>query len=963
MMRSTIILLTLFSAFVLHNTALAQRGTLVGTIVDASSGDPLINATIVLEGTSRGVVSDLDGNYTMSNIPAGTYTVIISYINFITQNITEVQIQAGEILRLDIAMQPTFSELNELTITAEAVMNNESAMLRHRQRSIGFTDAISAENIARSGSGDAAAAMKKVTGATVVGGKYVFVRGLGDRYTNTQLNGLELPTSDPDKKSFQLDLFPSHLLDNIVTLKTFTPDKPGNFSGGLVDITTRGIPDGFYLSLSVKQGFNTRASMRNILLGESGNRDWLGYDTGYRAEPGSVLNRPTNEFPSATQARFNPAIASELDQIANSFNQTFLPAYRQSGTDQSYSFGLGNRLYLTPKIQFGFSANYSYAMGYRFYDDGRNSRFELLGLFDESESLSPSINLTDVRGSQSVDWGFLGSAGLIIGSANKINFSYLRTQSGENTGRFLFGFWEQFNSEDTEYRSRVNQFVERNLESFQLSGNHTIPALNNTRIDWNSARQSNGQEQPDLRIIASEARFIRNPQTQAITDTLLGNPNSQFPRPARFFRNLDEQKSTATLDITVPFRIGSASLKVKTGALYEYTTRDFRERRYEYLQGRNFSLTQFSSEDDYLRTLGIRGFDSANRAEIGNYVVSATTDRSSYDAEQTIMAQYIMMEFDVTRFLKVSGGVRYEDTFLESVSRDSTLRDDDRIGTIDQQDLLPSLILIGALSETMQLRAAFSRTLARPTFREMSPYVSFDFIGDNLFRGNANLERTLITNYDFRWEWYPGIGEMISASVFYKKLDNPIERVLRFDISQNAESIQNVDRGEVYGIEFEMRKNLGGLSEMLRHFQLMANYAYIQSTVTIPEAEMILIRQTRPDADNTRPLSGQSPFVLNVDLAYYNPDLRLATNVSYNYFGDRLSRVSQGSAPDVFERGSGSLNFNVSQSIGRYLSLSASATNLLDPAIVYSQRFKGKEYLYQRYQTGRTFSLGIKYSF
>jgi hypothetical protein len=638
MMRLKLFPLLLIALFALLNVqGIAQRGTLTGTITDAETGDFLVNATILLESTSRGVVSDLDGNFILPNIPAGTYTVIVRYINYGTKNITDVRITEGQILRLDVALSPTVSQLNELTITASAVLNNESAMLRHRQRSIGFTDAISAENISRSGSGDAAAAMKKVTGATVVGGKYVYVRGMGDRYTNTQLNGMELPTSDPDRKSFQLDLFPSHLLDNIVTLKTFTPDKPGNFSGGLVDISTVGIPDGFYINLSMKQGFNTRASFQDILLGESGDRDWLGLDTGYRAEPQQVKNRATNEFPSATQARFNPAIASELDEIANAFNVNFLPSYRRAGLDQSYSFGLGNRIDLSPRVQFGFSANYSYSMGHRFHNDGRNSRFELLGLYDESELLSPSINLTDIKGSQSVDWGFLGSAGLIIGSFNKINFSYLRTQSGENTGRYLFGYWEQFNSEDTEYRSRVNQFVERDLESYQLSGNHTFSFLNNARIDWNSAIQRNGQEQPDLRIMASEARFIRDPLTQAITDTLLGNPNSQFPRPARFFRKLNEDKISGTLDLTVPVRVGSTTIKFKTGGLYEFTSRSFRERRYEYQQGRNFSLTQFKSEDDYLRTLGIRGFDSANRAEIGNFVVSATTNRSNYDAEQRIV--------------------------------------------------------------------------------------------------------------------------------------------------------------------------------------------------------------------------------------------------------------------------------------------------------------------------------------
>ena len=940
----------------------AQKGKINGTVIDNSSGEPLISATVSITGTTRGVVTDLDGKYNLENIDAGLYSITVSYITYTLKTITDVRVTSGETTVLNIALDPEVNELSEVVVSAESILNNDAALLRYRQKSIAFTDALSAESISRSGGSDAASAMKKVTGATVVGGKYVYVRGLGDRYSTTQLNGLELPTSDPDKKAFQLDLFPSHLLENIITLKTFTADKPGNFSGGLVDISTKGIPDDLYVTLSFKQGFNTQSSFTDILMGEKSDTDWFGMDSGYRHEPGSVASRNTSDFPSETKARFDSEVAQDLDLIAKSFNSPFLPDYVSVGLNQSYSFGLGNRHYLNDKIQLGYSANYSYSMNNSSYTNGRNSRFELLGKYEESEVLSPSLDLNDIKGSQAVDWGFLGSFGLIIGSFNKINFNYLKTQSGENTGRYLTGYWEQFNSDDIEYRSRVNQYIERDLQSFQLSGDHSFSILKDMRLDWNSAIQTNGQEQPDLRFIASEARMIRD-NNGVIVDTLLGNPNSQFPRPARFFRDLNENKYSGTVDLTIPLNFGSRTLKFKTGGLYEYTERDFRERRYEYQQGRGFNLTQFGSESEYLNSVGVIGYDNRDRAQIGNYIVSATTDRSSYDASQTIQAGYAMFDLDVTRSLKLASGLRYEMTDLRSTSRDSTLNDTDRFGKIKQNDLLPSVILIYTASEKVIFRSAFSRTLARPTFREMSPYVSFDFIGDNLFRGNANLERTLISNYDLRWEWYPGSAEMISASVFYKDMENPLERVLRFDISQNAESIQNVEKGKVYGFEFEIRKNLGNLLDALKTVDITANYAWVQSEVNIPEAELIQSRQTQENPETTRQLAGQSPYVINFDIAYYNPKYAFSTNLSFNTFGDRLSRVTQGSAPDVYERSYNTLNASFQKNIGNNISLSLSASNILDPNVTYSQQFKEQEYIYQQYKTGSTYSLGIKYSF
>ncbi|PTM11478.1 MAG: hypothetical protein DA443_06915 [Bacteroidetes bacterium] len=938
-----------------------SSGTLAGTIFDAKTGESLIGATVYLPALERGTATDIDGKYTLANLPAGEYTLVVSSISYIKQNIEGVQIQPGEVLTLDIVMESEVSELEEVTVTATAVTNNEAAMLSMRRKAISMSDAISSENISRSGSGNAAQALTKVTGASVIDGKYVYVRGLGDRYTSAQLNGMELPSSNPDKKTFQLDLLPSSLIENIVTLKTFTPDKPGSFSGGLVDVKTKSLPDYLYFNLSAKQGYNTNSSARDILLGDSYNSDLLGFDSGDRDAPALLSDRENSDFPNDLQARFDPDQAALLNNIANSVNPSFLPTMQSIGLNQSWSIGFGNRVDVTEQVTVGFSLNHTYGMSYDYYESGRYSRFELLGQYEESETLNRVFDLEDQKGQQSVDWGILGTAGLSVGQNHRVNFSYVRTQSGENTGRYLRGFWEQFNSEDIEYRSRVNQYRDRDLHSYQLSGKHYFPSLNGAEFEWNSSLQQNGQTEPDLRFISSQAQYLFDSEG-AIADTLLSNPSSQFPRPARFFRELDEEKMAFSGDITIPLGSALANARLKAGALYEQTERSFFERRYEYQQGRNFSMNQFEDEESFLNTLGVIGQDNFGRAQVGNYIISATSLRSSYDAEQTIAAAYGMVEATLFENLKIAAGARYEATQLESVSRDTTLSDEDRFGTIDVEDILPSVNVILNLSNQSVVRAAATQTLARPTFRELSPYVSFDFLGDNLFRGSSQLERTLINNYDLRWEWYPSSGEILAVSGFYKYLKKPIERVLRFDISQSAESVQNVDAATVYGIEFELRKRLGFMGDLFRNFQLTTNLSLVQSEVTIPEAERIIMEQTRENPPTKRELAGQSPYIINADLYYSHPDLGFQANLSFNKFGDRLSRVSVGSAPDVYERSFSTLNLNAEKSLGRHFTVQLSVKNLLNPNRTFSQIFKDETFLYQQYRRGVSFDVGVKYN-
>ncbi|MDX1740195.1 MAG: carboxypeptidase-like regulatory domain-containing protein, partial [Rhodothermales bacterium] len=274
----------------------SETGTIVGVLVDAENGETLIGANVLIEGTTIGSTTDLDGRYTVASVPTGLHDLVFSYIGYTSQIIRNVEVLAGETTRIDLALSPEAIGMGEVVVEARALRNNESVLLRDRQKALAVSDAISAETISRSGSGDAASAMTKVTGASVVGGRYVYIRGLGDRYSSTHLNGSELPSADPDKKAFQLDMFPASLLDNIVTTKTFTPDKPGNFSGGLVNVGTKTFPEDLNVQLSVSTTYNTQTSGDDYLTYSGSDTDWLGFDSGLREIP-DVLKNPDVQIP------------------------------------------------------------------------------------------------------------------------------------------------------------------------------------------------------------------------------------------------------------------------------------------------------------------------------------------------------------------------------------------------------------------------------------------------------------------------------------------------------------------------------------------------------------------------------------------------------------------------------------------------------------------------------------------
>tara|TARA_R110001599_G_scaffold8255_3_gene40133 strand:+ start:94276 stop:97152 length:2877 start_codon:yes stop_codon:yes gene_type:complete len=951
-----IILLTVFLSSV--GTLAQEAGQILGTIVDAENGEIIIGASIGIIGTTTGAASDIDGNYTIPNLAPGTYDLRVSYISYQTQNITGVEVVAGETTKLDIAMRTEVANLDEITVTAEAILDSEAGLLRQRQKSIAFSDAISAEAISRSGSGDAAGALKKVVGASVVGGKYVYIRGLGDRYTSSHLNGTELPSADPNRKAFQLDIFPSSLLENIVTLKTFTPDKPGNFSGGLIDVNTKDFPTERLFQVSTSIGYITNTTFEDVLLSERGDTDWLGHDDGGRSIPEfavNYLNNPNNEnFPRANAGEKDPEIAQTLNLLAKSFSSDFEPDPINAYLNHSYGVTLGNKASLFGK-ELGYIASLTYGESFDSYDNGVNAGYELIGSPSDATGLTANFDYDDERGSRTVDIGGLINFAYKLSSNHKIKTTFIATQSGSQSGRLLNGFDQDF--EGSDLSNRVVEYTERSLRSGQLGGKHSFPKLANSVIEWKTAYTKNTQDEPNRRLAVtqSEERVLAGNDT-----TIYSFPNG-LKFPLRFYRELEEESYNASVDVSIPFvSFNGGKGSFKLGGLINQADRFFREDAFDFEADANQLLRRpdvRGNLDAYVGLSGIIGMDNEEPI-FGVLPREISDDRNNYDGKRDIASAYGMIELPIVDKFKIITGARIESAQIELVSQDTSVA----IGNLDDSDLLPSVSAIYSINDNMNIRGSVTKTLARPTFRELAPYVTVNFSGGRQEVGNQNLQRTLITNLDLRWEWFPNPGEVIAVSAFGKRLENPIETVIDLQAPDGDRiTYKNVEEGTVLGIEFEIKKNLGFISDAFRNFGLSTNLTLVNSEVDIPAEELEDIRQTDPNADDTRPLFGQSDYIINMDLAYENPDIGYTASINMNKFGDRLTAVSFGATPNVYERSYTTLDFLTSKTIGHSIELSFSLKNILNPDIVDSQEFKDQEFINSSFKRGRSFSLGVKY--
>jgi outer membrane receptor protein involved in Fe transport len=917
--------LTLLISILFSSVAVAQSGKIVGRITDKEFAEELIGASVAVVGTSTGALTDLDGNFTISLKP-GTYSLRISYIGYQTQTIKGLEVKAGESTRQDIEMGSEGVQAQEIVVEAELSTATEGALLTQRRKSLAVSDGISSEFIKKTPDSDAGDAIKRTTGVSVMGGKYVFVRGLGERYSNTQLNGVNIPSPEPEKKVVPMDIIPAGLIDNIITIKTFLPDQPGTFAGGLVRIKTKEFPDEFQLNASVSSGFNSNAHFNDTWRYDGGGLDFLGIDDGERKLP---------NFGDNLKSFNKNQLASALGQFNSN---TYLPSSGQYSPNKGFSLAIANQLSLM-NMPLGFIANVTYSSGAKYKE--QTSFFPRLAANEYEYLWNSQIATYDVN------WGGVLNFTTKLNKDNKIGLKTTYNRTAEDEAMLTEGnsFYESDILSNLIRTTRL-RFVERQMWSSQLSGSHYLGWLAKSEVEWKAQYASAKRYEPD------------NRETQYLFDESLGEYtyNNDYKRNGRFFSDLDDNEVDLLMDLSVPFKQWSGFKgKVKIGGLFTSKNREFWARRFKFQ----------SAQGNYQGLTPEELFTSENVAN-GTIRFEETTDPSDeYTADETIMAGYAMVELPLLRTLRFIGGARVEKNDIKINSFDSNSRPVE--GGFEETNILPSLNLIYELNDQMNLRGSFSQTIANPELRELAPF-RFDSYRTAMV-GNPFLEQTNIDNYDIRWEWFPKFGELIAVSLFYKNIDKPLEVVSLAGFGSTPEETTNNGKtAKNYGVEFEFRKRMDFISESLSNFSLSTNITLVQSE--IEQGEFIYRFNTSSgeleafpvssSLSGKRKMQGQSPYVINFNMGYENSELGLSGTLLYNIVGERIYQLNGNPnfSDNFVEQSRHQLDLSLSKKLAESLKMKFNIKNILNDR--YLIMFGDDEA--ETYKTGTSYSISFSYA-
>lgn len=927
-------LLVFVLALFLGTTLYAQNGYIRGKIIDNGTGETLIGVTIMAVGTTSGTISDFDGNFNLKISP-GTYDIRISYISYQTKVFEGVVVKPDEVTILDIIMEEEVTKLKEVEVKAKAIRNTEASIQVMQKKSASMLDGISSRQISRLGDDDAASALKRVTGVSVQDDKYVFVRGLGDRYTKVTLNGADIPALDPEKNAVQMDIFPSNIIDNIIVHKTFTPDIPGESTGGHVDIVTKDFPEKFTLQFSASFGYNPQANFnKDFLTYDGGKTDWLGMDDGTRDVP-SIAKEYLDKNGYINYNPKPPYYDDVLHDISSSFNIKMNPLAKNSGINQSYKFSVGNQVSLGNEKSLGYNAALSYSNSYKFYEKGE------YGIYEEGDQPDPWKVFDNVTyGSQSAIASGLLNLNFKLNASNKIGGRYLRNQSGKKVAISRSGWFF--------YEGQANvdknlAYLERKFDSYQLHGKHVFTKLNKMTATWLFSYTKMNQNEPDLRFFEF---LLPNDSTMRIKTN---------DAPARFYREMQEENYHANLDLELPVTFLGDNGKIKFGGSYIDKDRNLDEMKFEIQSNVAFFNTTDVSTflTDYIIT------DSYPQGYF--YVADAKQDsNNSYSGRQKVIAGYAMFDLPVSEKLRIIAGARVEVSDISVTNKISDTTDNlYKHGEIKNKvDPLPSLNLIYTLLENMNLRLAGTRTIARPTFREIGTNY-YDYKTGIFVTGNQDLKRALITNIDLRWEWFFKPGEKVSLSGFYKYFTNPIEQKLSVTTQNYEIQYINTDNASLYGVDFELRKKLDFI-EAFRNLTFGGNFTYVYSVVKLTKEEQ------EDSGKEDRPMLGQAPWIVNAYLNYTNRDIALESNIGLNVTGEKLLLITKGTTPYVYEQPFPSLNFNISKAFGedQRFNVELAISNILNAeykAVHHFEKPEKKDYTYLKYGYGRVFKIGLKY--
>lgn len=924
-----------------------QRGRILGKVVSSETGEPLAFANIALfyQGTSKdslgspvgGATSATDGSYRIDAAP-GTYWLMASYISFNPLHVDRVEVKAGQAATLNLTLTPEAIKMETVEITAEALKTSEAALLSLQKKAPAVGDAVGQEQIAKTTDSNAAEVLQRVTGLSVVDDRFVYVRGLGERYSSTQVNGVAVGTPEPNKRVLPLDMFASGVIDNVVVQKTYTADQPGDFGGGVVNISTRDFPGMKVWSLAASSGYSDGSTGETFLTYSGGDTDFLGYDDGTREIPGKLLEI-AGDTPVTVQGPTGGGFApDQLKEISESFPNTWTPQRKSARPAANFSTSYGDEVRVLGR-SLGFNVAGSYSRGYR------STR-------EEQNTFNPELNpITDYdiqRSEANVLWGVVGTTSYRLNKANTLDLRALYNRSAEDQVTFSEG---PNTDQSAEYRITQLRYAERGLFSGSAGMTHAIRPVFGSTFDWKVNYSRATREEPDRRtsiyqktILIEEEDVNGNGQLDSTQAWLLASSTTSTPPLSRQYGDLKDEERSVDGNWSVPFRQwGGLEAKIKAGFLFSGKDRVEGVRRFRYRAGNqaNANTMDLSQSPESLlvdENLSVQSF----------ILIEETRDTDRYTAEHTLSAQYAILDMPLTRRLRFLPGLRVEDSEQTVETYTVFVREENKVkSSINKTDVLPSVNVTYGFTDKMNLRGAFSRTVNRPDLRELTPLSQTDYSTSVNEAGNPDLNRALLTNYDLRWEFYPTGRELLAVSGFYKKIKDPIEKTVLIT-PQPTYKPENGEGGKLYGMEIETRIGLDRIMKRLEGFAATTNMTFVDSETKILQGE-----QTSKE----RPLQGQSPFVGNFGLFYASGSGRLTGSVLYNVFGKRLAYVGVGVVPDIYEMPRHTVDATLGYSFSPSLRLRFAGENLLDDEFRFEQG--DADHVTTLYKKGRSVSIAL----
>ncbi len=902
-------------------SCLAQdRGTVAGQVYDAANGSPVRQAMVEVVGEGQPkTVTDTNGRFRF-DLPPGSYQLKVSAASYNAQVVEDLQVIAGKVVDASTVLSSAtaVTTVDVVERIAAVASSAESAIAERRLAPV-VSDSISAEDIRNSAASDAAGALEKVTGVSVVDGGFVYVRGLGERYSATMLNNAIVPTTEPERRVVPLDLFPANLVDNIKILKTYSADLPGEFSGGLVQMSTVDFPTAKTFRVSVNYGFNSLTTFDRFGSYSGGGRDWTGFDDGTRSLP-SIIPRDQRLF-----------AGSFTDEQFQQFGQAFAPNYEIAPINsmrpsQTYSVSGGNtwgRVGVVGALTFS-NAPQRLPELRRFLVNAGGGQAQIFSDY-------PTFNVD----TQSVRLGGVLNTGFRINAANKLVFRNALTRDTDQEARFISGL---NGGNDNFIESTRLRWVERSLLSSSVEGEHVAASFKNSLFFWQFTYSLSTRNEPDLR------ETISGRPAEGGNFIYLNLPESGL----RFFNDLDDKIYEPQGAWSIPFYRGGLSGIFKAGLRATVRRRDFAGRRFRYFPVRAQTI-DFSGTAD--RVLG-----PDNIRPDGFVLREITRGTDSYDASMDVFGGFGLLDLSMGPRWRLIAGVRVEDADVRVTTIDPLVPGGmPSVANLVNRDALPSVNLIYALNSRQNLRFGYGRTVNRPDFRELSPFEFTNVVGGYSTVGNPELRRATIDNVDARWEWFLGGNQVIAASYFYKRFTDPIEQIYRPTASELRQSFINVAGAKNQGIELEMRRAFRGWTRKLSDFAVQTNLTYVDSDVEIPVDRFPQL------TSRARPLMGQSRFIYNVITEWVRPQWRSDARFYVNSVSRRITDVGTFQLPDVYQERNTFLDlvYNISLDEQGKWKLRFSAENLTDN----EYRFTQSDILVRQFRIGRTFTLGTSYSF